>query len=124
MWGHYASGFKGVAIEVALPDSDRIRRINYCAHIPRVENRDNDCIEYYAQRILFTKYMDWSYENEIRVQSNQTHYELTNPIARVIVGHRIKTSDLKKLKSLRRSKQFFLSCARLTDDGLRIDRIP
>jgi hypothetical protein len=41
-----------------------------------------------ARRILFSKYQEWGYEEEVRVLSDQPYYELARPIQRVIVGPR------------------------------------
>ncbi|MGA2440599.1 MAG: hypothetical protein ABSH08_06555 [Tepidisphaeraceae bacterium] len=121
MWGHYAAGFRGVAIEVDLPDVDWIKPIDYREHIIRIDGSDYTCVEDEARDILFTKYKVWCYEKEIRIQSSEEFYKLDKPIARVIFGNRIKPENLKQLETRCQRMQFILCRASLSDAGLQID---
>ncbi len=63
MWGYYANGFKGVAIEIEIKKAE-IKQINYVKNIPTVKTSDPDCE---ARRILTKKLWHWKHEGEYRV---------------------------------------------------------
>lgn len=63
MWSHYANGFKGVAIEVEIPEAD-ITTIEYCPELPSPSLLDPP--ETVAEKILRTKLKPWRYEHEVR----------------------------------------------------------
>ena len=66
LWSHYAGGFDGLAIEVALPEDDfNIRVVEY-RDLYFFLDLDNVRDEHEAaQMILFSKYEEWEYEREI-----------------------------------------------------------
>ncbi len=59
MWGHYANGFKGVAIEVEVDDY-LCKEVNYKEQIPGGNGSLN------VEDILTCKKKDWDYEFEYR----------------------------------------------------------
>ncbi len=68
MWGHYAGGFKGVAIEVSVKDSEessKISSIKYYYRGPRFINNGTG-IKKQVKKILLAKNLVWEYENEYR----------------------------------------------------------
>jgi len=84
LWGHYANGFKGIAIEVELGDDwisgnasqcvDReCRPVEYMDNVPcfggGAENAEGDP-KLLARRILTSKLKPWSYEQEYRLFVN------------------------------------------------------
>lgn len=65
MWGYYANGFKGIAIEIEV-DCKRsgIRKVSYAREVAKITNGDDaaDAVE----RILTTKLSCWRHEFEYR----------------------------------------------------------
>jgi len=62
MWGYYANGFKGVALEVRICDSE-MKEITYAENIPDLERLNND---QKVITILTTKLKPWRHECEYR----------------------------------------------------------
>ncbi|MCF8245500.1 MAG: DUF2971 domain-containing protein [Saprospiraceae bacterium] len=90
LWGHYAEGFKGVAIEIELPDNDiNIRKVEPRGVFAYLNMDEFTDVDEAARTILFSKYDVWSYEQEIRILNESQWYEIEKPITRVIVGHRM-----------------------------------
>lgn len=89
LWAHYAGGFDGVAIEVELPDDDsNIRSIEYRGVFATVNLAARGDPDAHARRILFSKYDEWEYEEEIRILNRGPYYNLPNRPRRVIAGSR------------------------------------
>ncbi|MBV5321386.1 MAG: hypothetical protein JZU62_06850 [Sulfuricurvum sp.] len=63
MWGYYAGGFKGIAIEIEVEETDEIKRVNYVAETPSTSDIDT---------ILTTKLKVWECEYEYRFIKNVT----------------------------------------------------
>lgn len=56
MWGYYANGFKGIAIEIEV-DESIVKKVKYEDEIPETEN---------VEEILTTKLKYWQHEAEYR----------------------------------------------------------
>ncbi len=72
LWGYYANGFKGIAIEVEVEENAQdIHRVEYCDNVPRVfgDKQTTDV----AMRILKTKLRNWKHENEYRFLSDGSY---------------------------------------------------
>lgn len=67
MWGYYANGFRGAAIEVEAY-IHRVRKVNYTNSIPMIENTisDNTNTDRIVEEILTTKFTSWRHECEYR----------------------------------------------------------
>lgn len=66
LWGYYANGFKGVAIEIEIPVV-KINKINYGSELPDFsDNHDSDET---AKMILTSKLKSWEKEDEYRFLS-------------------------------------------------------
>lgn len=64
LWGYYANGYRGVAIEIEVPDDDKnIYGITYQTLEKFNENLDN------AIKIITRKLSDWEHEDEYRFLS-------------------------------------------------------
>lgn len=91
LWAHYANGFDGVAIEIKMPDDDaNIQRVRYDDAFTGYNYTDGIEVDQAARSIIFSKYKEWSYEQEIRICGANQYYYLENPIERVIAGHRLQ----------------------------------
>jgi hypothetical protein len=66
MWGYYANGFRGVAIEIEVC-RNKVEPIKYKQNIPKLKNRPSDEeAKKEAKKILTTKLKPWEHENEYR----------------------------------------------------------
>lgn len=61
MWGHYANGFRGIAIEVEV---DRAEKVSYVSDTLPFEGEPS---EEPLKRLLTTKLKPWEYESEYRI---------------------------------------------------------
>lgn len=124
LWAHYAGGFDGMAIEVELPDADPlIQRVSYCGVFGMLRASEIADPDQSAREVLFSKYGEWSYEREVRVLTDQTHYLLPRSVRRIVVGHRM---------NLALQEALFLVCQRqgigffrvgIGDEGLDADTV-
>jgi hypothetical protein len=62
LWGYYANGFRGVAVEVDV-GAKEVRKIKYEPELPRMKGLVN---EEKVEKILTTKLCPWSHECEYR----------------------------------------------------------
>lgn len=63
MWGHYANGFRGLAIEIEVPKAD-VRQVEYTRDLRREAWPPN--IQDRVEKILTTKLSRWKHEHEFR----------------------------------------------------------
>lgn len=74
MWGYYASGFKGLAIEITAEAGADIHPVQYVPTLPSRECQiGNERIATFVDRVLTTKLTPWEHEDEYRFicQSDQ-----------------------------------------------------
>jgi len=76
MWGYYANGFRGVAVEIEVSE-EKVKKINYVDKIPKFAgaNPDENAVE-----ILTTKLSLWTHEGEYRFLKNipEDKFEIGN----------------------------------------------
>lgn len=74
LWGHYANGFKGIAIEIEVADDPNIQMITYVDDVKEVDNSQTPDII----KIITTKLNFWQYENEYRYleEGDAGNYEI------------------------------------------------
>lgn len=63
MWGYYANGFKGVAIEVEVPDTNVVK-VKYNTPLPKVGHQID--INKVIKKLLSNKFKYWEHECEYR----------------------------------------------------------
>lgn len=63
MWGYYANGFKGVAVEVETNDYE-VKKMNYESLNVLFDNNKN--IDTEVEKILLNKNVAWKHEDEYR----------------------------------------------------------
>lgn len=119
MWAHYANEFKGVAIEVILPDnSSDIQLVKPRHEFLTMQILDNDFeADKFAREILFSKYVDWMYESEVRILSKSEFFK-DFTIKRVITGQRMEEIDFEVLKSICNERKIKLDKQLILDDRL------
>lgn len=124
LWAHYAGGFDGLAIEVDLPDDDyRIRKVQYRGvfhflDIQRIRTEDQA-----ARDILFSKYQEWSYEQEIRILSEDDWYRLASPVRRVIAGQRMNQALFSTLAMVCDKQGIEFCKVGIGDEGIDADPV-
>ena len=125
LWSHYADGFKGVAIEVDLPDDlPEIRRVLYRGVFAFLKITKDSHNKRSAQEVLFSKYSEWDYEREIRIISKNEWYQLERPVRRVIAGHRISPPLFDALQLVCETLNVEIGRIGIGDEGLDIDGVP
>src|SRR5262245_53411237 len=63
MWGYYANGFRGLAIEVEIPRA-MVEQITYSAKLEEIDPLDPPALR--IREILCTKLNAWQHEHEYR----------------------------------------------------------
>jgi hypothetical protein len=84
-----------------------------------MENYNNP--EETAKNILFSKYNEWKYEQEVRIVQENEWYHLETPIKKIIVGCRIENSVFDVFKIICKKRNIDLRIIGIGDDGLDED---
>lgn len=117
LWAHYAEGFRGLVIEVELPDnSPSIRSVVYGDALPLKVFFDGNSPPT-AEEILSYKYRVWDKEDEVRILHTDEWYRPT-PVKRVITGHRMDDASFQALKIICERKHITLSQAGIGSHGI------
>lgn len=118
LWAHYAEGFRGLAIEVDLPQNSLIQPVEYGCVPINVDFESNSPPT--PRRILLSKYVEWKYEEEVRIlQPEKWYKELT--VKRVIAGGRIEPSLFEALRIICEARNITLSRARIRNYRIYVD---
>lgn len=124
LWSHYASGFSGLAIEVELPEPNRIiREVEYRGVFGHVSFDGPVAPEDAAEQVLSSKYQAWSYEQEVRVLQRGDWYQLDKPVKRIIAGHRMNPALFEALKIICKEKKIELYRTGIGDEGIDADYV-
>lgn len=124
LWSHYAGGFDGVAIEIELPDSSNyIKPVDYQGVYTYIDINENTSEEAAAKQILFSKYKEWAYEEEIRILNDSEWYKIEKPVSRVIAGHRMPKALFEVLNITCTSLGIQFNRVRIGDEGLDADQV-
>jgi hypothetical protein len=125
LWSHYAGGFDGLAIEIDLPDKHPdIRCVEYrgvFAFLDMDKVRDEDEA---ARRILFSKYKEWEYEEEVRILSGEPYFHLERPIRKIIVGPRMNQALSRTLQMVCDHEGIDFRKVSIGDEGIDADYVP
>ncbi len=99
LWSHYASGHKGIAIEVDIPvNAPELSKVNYQPFSP-VFTHVSESLE--GQRHLFeTKTEQWGYEEEFRVLCKDEFYNLPGRVKKVYLGYKIDSEQREILRKV------------------------
>lgn len=105
MWGYYANGFRGIAIEIEV-DSLDIAKITYSCDVANIKNsgETNDAV----RRILTTKLCDWQHEDEYRyLCKGESGLHKIGRITTVYFGNPYKTTvNAKDVQERPRIRQY------------------
>lgn len=124
LWAHYASGFSGMAVEVELPDSPRIRPMIYEGVFAFLQLKDGFDPSVAADRVLTSKYKEWEYEQEVRILHNAEWFNLDKPVVRVIAGHRMNPALFRALQMVCERENVELCRTGIGDEGIDADNVP
>lgn len=124
LWSHYAAGFNGVAIEVELPDDPSIRPVTYRGVFGFLNLDGHVNPDVAAREVLFSKYSEWQYEEEIRILHDAEFFPLEAPIRRVIVGHRLNGALLEAIQIVCENQGIEVCRVGIGDEGLDADYLP
>ena len=124
LWSHYASGFSGMAIEVELPDSPRIKPVRYEGVFAFLHLDDGTDTLAAADQVLTSKYQEWFYEREVRILQREEWFELEQPVVRVIAGHRMNPALFRALQMVCEREGIPLRRTGIGDEGIDADYVP
>ncbi|MCD2528134.1 MULTISPECIES: DUF2971 domain-containing protein [Providencia] len=125
LWAHYANGFTGVAIEFDIdPNEFEVVDIHYRGVFATVDCEAGVEPNVVAREVLSSKYEVWKYEKEIRILTTDTFYKLKNPIARIIVGHRMSKPLFDALRIVCEKLDIPITRIGIGDEGLDADWVP
>ncbi|WP_155984199.1 MULTISPECIES: hypothetical protein [unclassified Thioalkalivibrio] len=111
MWVHYANSFRGVAVEVEIPDDHpRLYPVEYPSGFAISDDDD-------ALTLLRKKQRCWHYESEYRLIGKDSYVELERGASRIIFGDRISPAERASIEGLCRQYSFGVACATLLGDG-------
>jgi len=114
MWSHYARGHTGLAIEVDIPDSEKVLyKVDYVRSLSGLISHGpgSAIIETEAIKVLRTKTREWKYEQESRIITDSKYYDVPSVPMRILLGLRCSSTNeviLRKLfpkVEIRRMKQ-------------------
>jgi hypothetical protein len=88
LWSHYASGHKGIAIEIDIPEHHiDLAKIVYSPFGPMFTHV-SDSLK--GQRnLLEIKTKEWEYEEEYRIICKDEFFQIPNPIKKIYLGPRV-----------------------------------
>lgn len=112
MWSHYARGLRGFAVEFEFdPLLESMSNLNsgYFNGYSLINYTELGFNEYilnvtdnaeplFVDRVMFTKHIDWEYEQEVRIMIDRNYgYYDSSCISRVIVGQKMTDSNKEKM---------------------------
>jgi hypothetical protein len=78
LWSHYANRHKGIALEFEVPNHVahpiKYRRKRYILDIEMIRKRQNGFDREQIEAIWMTKYVQWKYEDEVRILLRQSEF--------------------------------------------------
>ncbi|MQB34741.1 DUF2971 domain-containing protein [Rhizobium rhizogenes] len=120
LWSHYANSYKGACLHffgrAFTAKSNRIGYVNYTAHRPTFPmslalalsakpQQPSSLLQMEAERMyFFSKALDWSYENEMRIVYNTSDARAVSfgqdGLASIIMGPRMSQEDQERLRNV------------------------
>jgi len=112
MWSHYARGLRGFAVEFEFdPLLESMSNLNsgYFNGYSLINYTELGFNEYilnvtdnaeplFVDRVMFTKHIDWEYEQEVRIMIDRNYgYYDSSCISRVIVGQKMTDSNKERM---------------------------
>ncbi len=125
MWGYYANGFKGIAIEIEVEDDlPSIVKMTYSSEVARIGDTDVPT-DGAVKRILTTKLCSWQHEQEYRYLASHDHGKRQiGCLTAVYFGNPYKTAVNAKAAQQRDPVREYLRCVKSLRKSARDKRIP
>lgn len=139
LWSHYASGLRGFVIEFDLDEllnsmSSENGDTFFGCHLIDYMNTDfetfikstvKDRSKLMLNDFLFTKHVDWEYENELRLISRENKLKYSKScINRIIVGEKMSLGNKVRLHKIAKSKglddRLFTASIRRSDFSIQL----
>lgn len=125
LWSHYANGFNGVAVELELPEKHpEIRPVSYRGVFGQFGYRTDLEATEVARKLLFSKYQEWQYEQELRIVSESCWFDQHVSVSRVIAGHRLHPALFEALQIVCQQKNVAFAKVGFGDEGIDADFVP
>ena len=125
LWGYYASGFKGLAIEFEI-DKGAMKEVRYQDDLKKIITEVENAQDV-ATKMLTRKLTSWQHEREFRIVTpvnklGEEYYSLTgeNKITKVIVGSRMNDAIKKIYETICNAKEIKFSMAEPSGEDSRI----
>ncbi|MCG2698440.1 hypothetical protein L6307_05160 [Candidatus Parcubacteria bacterium] len=116
MWGYYAGGFKGVAIEVDAEYSE-IKKVNYCDN--SILLNDDDYCEHAVEKILSTKNTAWNREEEYRfLDKLKNDFKKIGNITAIYFG--TPYDNLENSKQIQKDRKIFFKYKIFKEEIIKI----
>lgn len=98
LWGHYADKHTGIALEFEIPDSD-VHPITYqkdrsSLDLHALMDKRDEAAKLEMLKMYTTKYSDWSYEEEYRVQFTEEEFLSKGYHDFVTIGNHLNITGL------------------------------
>tara|TARA_B100002049_G_C16082512_1_gene377909 strand:- start:1980 stop:2471 length:492 start_codon:yes stop_codon:yes gene_type:complete len=88
LWSHYASGHKGIAIEINIPtDNPDLSKVHYSPFSPIFTDISESMKDH--KNLFEIKAEEWSYGQEYRIIYKGNFFGLPNPVRKIYLGHKI-----------------------------------
>lgn len=123
MWSHYAGGYKGMAIELEVPDEDVEPIVYDDTPLQLSELYDRHTPEVAARKTLCRKRREWQYEDEVRIICGDKYYGVRS-ISRIILGSRADESLVKVMRIVCEHYGIELCRMVIAESGIGTRRMP
>lgn len=102
LWGYYAGGFNGFAIELDFElVENKVDEVKYRDDIYKdISNKmlEGYTVDEISRKILFSKRDVWKHEKEVRILNDSEFYDVN--VTKVIAGNRLDNSVSENVKNL------------------------
>lgn len=106
LWSHYASGHKGVAIEIEIPDSqEELVEVIYSPFDSVFFDRTDVTEDEEMLHLFNSKTEEWGYEEEYRILQKGKYFSLPLPVRKIYLGPLTTSKEKSILKKILPSVQ-------------------
>ena len=99
LWSHYAEGNKGISIEIDFSGlEEMVHEVKYSDELPQYGYSLLGMPT--PEELLTHKTKHWKYENEYRLFSEDSFFDITGRIKRILLGSRISRFHVQLLKKI------------------------
>src|SRR5713226_9051525 len=117
LWSHYGDSHRGIALGFDL-DATKCKKVKYVEERPELRTIDLAV----AHELLFTKYVDWKYEEEIRTFTNLNDIDSETKLYFADFGGGLRLAGGHPWPTQRRDRAYLASGTRRHESGPRVDK--